>query len=120
MSAGYRLGIDIGGTFTDVVLLSEDTGLIETLKVLTTPADVARGFLEAVDRVLAGARLGPASLRHVVHGTTVATNAIIENNIARTALVVTRGFRDLLEIGFRHNLIDGADHPVIRELAGEL
>jgi len=98
VSAGYRLGIDIGGTFTDVVLLSEETGQIETLKVLTTPEDVAKGFLEAVDYVLANARLGPDAVRHVMHGTTVATNAIIENTIARTALVVTRGFRDLLEI----------------------
>ena len=98
MSAGFRLGIDIGGTFTDVVLLSEETGQIETLKVLTTPEDVAKGFLDAVDEVLATARLKPALVRHVVHGTTVATNAIIENRIARTALVVTRGFRDLLEI----------------------
>ena len=97
MSGGYRLGVDIGGTFTDVVVLSEDTGALETLKILTTPDDVARGFLEAVDRALAG-RLRPETIRHVVHGTTVATNAIIEGRIARTALVVTRGFRDLLEI----------------------
>jgi len=98
VSAGYRLGIDIGGTFTDVVLLSEETGLVETLKVLTTPEDVAKGFLEAIDHVLAAARLRPEDVRHIMHGTTVATNAIIENKIARTALVVTRGFRDLLEI----------------------
>ncbi len=98
MSGGYRLGIDIGGTFTDVVVLSEDTGAVETLKVLTTPDDVARGVLEAVDHAVVAARLRPGSIRHVVHGTTVATNAIIENRTARTALVVTRGFRDLLEI----------------------
>jgi len=98
VSTGYRLGIDIGGTFTDVVLLSEQTGLVDTLKVLTTPEDVAKGFLEAIDYVLARARLRPQGVRHIMHGTTVATNAIIENKIARTALVVTRGFRDLLEI----------------------
>ena len=69
MSGGYRLGIDIGGTFTDVVLLSEETGAIETLKVLTTPEDVAKGLLEAVDHTLAAARLGPQEIRHVVHGT---------------------------------------------------
>ena len=97
MSGAYRLGVDIGGTFTDVVVLSEDTGAVETLKILTTPDDVARGFLEGIDHVVA-ARLRPETIRHVVHGTTVATNAIIENRTARTALVVTRGFRDLLEI----------------------
>ena len=98
MNGGYRIGIDIGGTFTDVVLVSEDTGTVVTLKILTTPDDVAVGFLQAVDQTLAGARVPSQRIRHLVHGTTVATNAIIERTIARTALVVTRGFRDLLEI----------------------
>jgi N-methylhydantoinase A len=98
VTARYWLGIDIGGTFTDVVLVGEESGRIATLKVLTTPRDVAEGFLEAVDCALAAVEVQPTAVRHIVHGTTVATNAIIEKRTASTALVVTRGFRDLLEI----------------------
>ncbi|MBI3978290.1 MAG: hydantoinase/oxoprolinase family protein [Chloroflexi bacterium] len=98
MTAGYRLGIDIGGTFTDAVLLSEETGNIRIVKVSSTPDDLARGFLSSVDQAVVQNGLAAAAVQHFVHGTTVATNAIIEGKTARTALVVTRGFRDLLEI----------------------
>jgi N-methylhydantoinase A len=96
---GYRLGVDIGGTFTDAILIDEESGAFSISKVSTTPSDPSVGFLHAADRILAQAEADPASLRYVVHGTTVATNAIIQRKIARTALITTEGFRDVLEIG---------------------
>ena len=95
----HRLGVDIGGTFTDAILIDEETGRSRISKVPTTPTDPSEGFLAATDRILASAAADPGSLRYVVHGTTVATNAIIQRRIARTALITTEGFRDVLEIG---------------------
>ena len=96
---GHRLGVDIGGTFTDAILIDEATGDFSISKVSSTPTDPSAGFLHATDRILATADTAPGSLRYVVHGTTVATNAIIQRRIARTALITTDGFRDVLEIG---------------------
>ena len=96
---GHRLGVDIGGTFTDAILIDEETGEFRISKVSSTPTDPSEGFLHATDRILASAGADPGSLRYVVHGTTVATNAIIQRRIARTALITTDGFRDVLEIG---------------------
>ncbi|HEX4746022.1 MAG TPA: hydantoinase/oxoprolinase family protein [Gaiellaceae bacterium] len=94
----YRLGIDIGGTFTDATLVDETTGDVRIAKVSSTPSDPSVGFLEAAERILVeGGVEGPA-LRYLAHATTVATNAIIEGNVARTGFVTTDGFRDLLEI----------------------
>jgi N-methylhydantoinase A len=94
----YRLGIDIGGTFTDVILIDEETGAIRTGKVTSTPRDPAIGFMEATHRILRQADVTPAEVAYMVHGTTVATNAIIEGKMARTGFVTTEGFRDMLEI----------------------
>jgi N-methylhydantoinase A len=96
---GYRLGVDIGGTFTDAILIDEETGQSRISKVSSTPSDPSDGFLEVTDRILALAGAAADTLRYVVHGTTVATNAIIQRRIARTALITTRGFSDVLEIG---------------------
>jgi N-methylhydantoinase A len=98
MKPQYRLGIDIGGTFTDATLLDESTGKTWTGKVSTTPADPSRGFMEAVSQLLRQAKVRPQDVRYVVHATTVATNAIIEGKMARTGFITTEGFRDLLEI----------------------
>ena len=95
----YRIGVDIGGTFTDAVLLSEATGETRIAKVPSTPADPSRGFLEAVDRILGLAEAQPDAVSYLVHGTTVATNSLIERKTPRTAFITTHGFRDLLEIG---------------------
>jgi N-methylhydantoinase A len=92
-----RLAADIGGTFTDVVL--EAGGRRRTRKVLTTPAAPEEGVLEGVSLVLEDAGLRFSDIDIFVHGTTLATNAIIERRGARTALVATQGFRDVLEIG---------------------
>lgn len=99
MKAGrYRLGIDIGGTFTDLVLLSDD-GAAAVGKVLTTPHDPAAAVLQGLGELLDRAALSPRHVSHLVHGTTLITNAIIERKGARTGLITTGGFRDALEIG---------------------
>jgi len=94
----YRLGIDIGGTFTDATLIDEDSGKVRIDKVSSTPHDPSLGFCEATRRILREARVEPADVRYVVHGTTVATNAIMEGKTARTGFITTDGFRDMLEI----------------------
>jgi N-methylhydantoinase A len=94
----YRLGIDIGGTFTDATLLDEVTGEVRIAKVSTTPRDPCEGFMEVAQRVLRQAGVPAAEVRFVVHATTVATNAIIEGKVAPTGFVTTDGFRDMLEI----------------------
>ena len=97
MSRRYRIGVDIGGTFTDGMLINSDTGDVLTSKVLTTPDDPSIGFAQAVQKLLASG-VSPGEVDHVVHATTVATNAIIEGKMERTAFVTTAGFRDMLEI----------------------
>lgn len=96
---GYRLGIDIGGTFTDATLIDETTGEMRIGKVSSTPKDPSLGFLEATHRMLRASDISPYQVGYVVHGTTVATNAIIEGKLARTGFITTKGFRDILEIG---------------------
>jgi N-methylhydantoinase A len=91
-----RLGVDIGGTFTDVAL--EAAGRRYSAKVLTTPEAPVRAVLEAIEAVLREAALEPADLSIIIHGTTLATNAIIERKGAKTALLTTEGFRDTIEI----------------------
>lgn len=99
--SSYRLGIDIGGTFTDGVLVDEATGELSLVKVPSTPRDPSVGFMEAVKKILANRGIPPAAVRFAVHGTTVATNTIIEGKGARAAFLATQGFRDLLEIAFQ-------------------
>jgi len=93
-----RLAADIGGTFTDVVL--EHAGRRHSAKVLTTPRAPEAGMLEGIAKVLAVAALAPGDVGVLIHGTTLATNALIERKGARTALVTTAGFRDVLEMGY--------------------
>ena len=93
-----RLAADIGGTFTDVVL--EHAGRRHSAKVLTTPRAPEAGMLEGIAKVLAAAALAPGDVGVLVHGTTLATNALIERKGARTAFVTTAGFRDVLEMGY--------------------
>jgi N-methylhydantoinase A len=91
------LGVDVGGTFTDAVLL--DGERLHTAKVPSTPGEESRGVLDAVEAVLAGAGADPGRIESFTHGMTVGTNALLEERGARTALITTRGFADLLEIG---------------------
>ncbi len=90
-----RIGIDIGGTFTDLVALDEATGAVVDTKALSTPHDLLEGILRCVDQ--AGTRL--ADCRLVIHGTTIGINALLERKGALTGLITTEGFRDVLEIG---------------------
>lgn len=93
----YRVGADIGGTFTDVVLVSQD-GSYRTKKVLSTPDDYARGVVQGLLALLTEIGVGPEGIGEIVHGTTVAGNAILENKGAKVGLITTRGFRDVLEL----------------------
>ncbi len=93
---GARLGVDIGGTFTDVAL--EYRSRRWSAKILTTPAAPERAVIEVIGRVLETAGLAPDDLSLIIHGTTLATNALIERKGARTALLTTEGFRDTIEI----------------------
>ena len=95
----YRIGVDIGGTFTDGTLVDSETGQVTTSKVLSTPADPGAAFISAVQKLLSmDGGIAPETVEHVVHATTVATNAIIEGKLAKTAFITTEGFRDMLEI----------------------
>jgi len=94
----FRLGVDIGGTFTDAILWDDSGGAPRIAKVPSTPHDPAEGFLKAATQIVQQAGLTPEVVGLIVHGTTVATNAIIEGKTSRTAFVTTVGFRDMLEI----------------------
>src|SRR5262245_56452386 len=93
-----QIGVDIGGTFTDIVALDAD-GRLALTKVPTTPKDLLKGTAEALRRVLALAGAAPASVERFIHGTTVATNAVLEQKGAVTAVLATEGFEDILEMG---------------------
>ncbi len=119
MSKRWRVGVDSGGTFTDVCLFDEESGRVEVWKVPSTPDDPSRGIAEGVEqgmrRVAPDAGLPAAAIAYFGHGTTVATNALIQHRGVRTGLVTTDGFRDLLEIGRqkRPDLYDlQADKPL--------
>src|SRR6185369_15127287 len=102
-TAGYAIALDVGGTFTDVALVDEASGRLWVTKTPTTPDDPSTGFIAGVDKALRLAGVAPEALRHVLHGTTTATNAILENKGALSGLLTTAGFRDVLEIG-RHDI----------------
>jgi N-methylhydantoinase A len=100
MSTGrLALAIDIGGTFTDVVVLDQETGRFQAHKELTTPDSPARGVVAGIARLFAREALSYADVGRIVHATTLFTNALIERRGARTGLITTAGFRDTLEIG---------------------
>jgi N-methylhydantoinase A len=95
-----RLAVDIGGTFTDFAL--EVAGKRYSRKVLTTPSAPEQGVLAGIETILADAALLPSDLSLIIHGTTLATNAIIERKGAKTALLATQGFRDSIEMAYEH------------------
>lgn len=95
----WRVGVDSGGTFTDLCLFDEATGRVEVWKVPSTPDDPSRGIAEGVSEGLGRVGAGLADAGYFGHGTTVATNALIQLRGVRTGLIATDGFRDLLEIG---------------------
>jgi len=97
MSTRYRVGVDIGGTFTDIVLLGTD-GTIHTKKISSSVGDYARAIVDGLSELFVETGLAGAAIEEIRHGTTVASNAILEHKGARVGLITTKGFRDVLEI----------------------
>jgi len=110
----FRIGVDIGGTFTDLVMVDTRSGRLFNEKVLTTPHDPSEGVLTGVRLIMAHHDVPAAQVEHVIHGTTLVANALIERKGVPTALVTTDGFRDVLQIGreWRYDIYDLFMQPV--------
>ena len=104
----HKLGIDIGGTFTDLVLLEQHSGKVTFAKTLTTYPDPTLGILSGVEEILDKSKLKAHDIETIVHGTTLVTNAVIERKGAKTGLITTKGFEDVLELGreMRYDIYD--------------
>jgi N-methylhydantoinase A len=96
-----RLGVDVGGTFTDLIFVDDETGAILVHKVATTPEDPSQGTVQGVRQIAEEAQVAPSELDQVFHGTTIATNIVIEHTGARIGMITTEGYRDILHIA-RH------------------
>jgi N-methylhydantoinase A len=127
MSADWRLAVDIGGTFTDVVLFDGESGRVVVDKTLTTPAAPLEGVRTGVQQLLAKAGLRPSDItRPIVHATTLITNALIEGKIGRAAVITTMGFGDTLLIRNEHRYdmydlqIEFPEPPVPRDRVFEI
>ena len=94
----YRLGVDVGGTFTDLLLINEDTGATHTAKVPSTPEDSSIGVLNGIARICDESGVNPSDVSRVMHGTTVATNAVLTGRGAKVGLVTTAGYEDTLQV----------------------
>src|SRR5215510_4326697 len=97
MGPSVRAGVDIGGTFTDIVVLGSD-GSIHTRKVSSSADDYARAIVDGLAEMFRDTGVSGAAIDEIRHGTTIASNAILENKGARVGLITTKGFRDVLEI----------------------
>lgn len=116
---GYKLGVDVGGTFTDLCLFNEDQRETMVLKLPSTPEDPSKAIIEGIENILRLNHVAAHSVQYVVHGTTVGTNAAIERKGAKTALLTTEGFRDLLELARQtrpsiYNLFQDKPEPLIK------
>ena len=96
-----RIGVDVGGTFTDLILVDEEAGRITVDKVPSTPDDPARGVVEGIDRLCEKAGVRLSEIDNLLHGTTVATNIALTHQGAEVGMITTEGFRDILHIA-RH------------------
>ena len=94
----YRLGVDVGGTFTDLLLVHDETGELHRVKTPSTPADPSQGVLTGVRRICEASGVSPGDLDYIMHGTTVATNAMLEGKGARVGLITTQGFKQILHL----------------------
>ena len=111
----YRLGCDIGGTFTDFVLVNDETGEFEINKCLTTPADPSDAVEHGIRELMERSPGFMPEIEEIIHGTTLVINAILERKGAKTGLITTRGFRDVLELGreIRYDAYDiFAEYPL--------
>jgi N-methylhydantoinase A len=97
----WRIGVDIGGTFTDVVLVDEETGRIGAAKAPTTPRDITQGVIDGICQGLTRYRVAPSEVTLLAHATTIVTNALIEKKGAKAGFVTTRSFRDVLSCAGR-------------------
>ena len=126
MTGGYRFGFDIGGTFTDFVLMNSSTGEISSYKTLTTPADPSRAVMEGWEELLQNAGIDGSSVERAIHGTTLITNALIERKGAVALLLTTRGFSDVLDTQkeMRYDIYDlqalPVEHLITRPLRFEI
>jgi hypothetical protein len=107
LMAPFRIGVDIGGTFTDLVMVDAQ-GQLRNEKVLTTPLDPSIGVLTGIQLILDNNGVQASDVENVIHGTTLVANALIERKGVRTALITTEGFRDVLQIGreWRYDIYD--------------
>lgn len=95
---GFRLGVDVGGTFTDLLLINEDSGATFTAKVPSTPSDSSIGVLNGVARICEESNVNPTLIKRVMHGTTVATNAVLTGKGAKVGLITTQGYKQVLQV----------------------
>jgi N-methylhydantoinase A len=107
------IGVDVGGTFTDLVCCDMENGQVVTHKVSTTPHDPSVGVMQGVKKLCERAGAAPSEIAYVFHGTTTATNAVLENKIARTGMITNEGFRDIVHIG-RHQRVE--HYSIMQEL----
>jgi len=101
MGGGIRVGVDVGGTFTDLILVDEEEGRITVDKVPSTPDDPSRSVVEGVQALCAKAGVSLADVDNLLHGTTVATNIVLTHSGAEAGMITTHGFRDVVHIA-RH------------------
>ena len=104
----YKLGFDIGGTFTDFILLNEKSGEIHTHKILTTPEEPSDAVIDGISHLIDKYDIDPKKIVHTTHATTLITNAFIERKGSKTGLICTSGFSDIIEIGneMRYDIYD--------------
>src|SRR6185437_1389428 len=95
---GYRLAIDVGGTFTDLLLFEEKTGNLTLAKTPSTPKDPSVGVLVGINKIAKAANLNPGDISLILHGTTVATNAVLEGKGSKVGLITNRGFEQILHV----------------------
>ncbi|RZA14906.1 MAG: hydantoinase/oxoprolinase family protein, partial [Proteobacteria bacterium] len=107
------IGVDVGGTFTDLVYCDMASGDIAIHKVSTTPDDPSRGVMTGITELCAANDVAPSSIDYVFHGTTTATNSVLENKGAKAGLITNDGFRDIIHIG-RHQRVE--HYSIIQEL----
>jgi len=93
-----KLGVDVGGTFTDLILVDEDNGRMVRAKTPSTPADQSVGVLNGIEKVCRLANIAPSEISHIMHGTTIATNAVLEGKGAKVGLITTEGFKQILHL----------------------
>ena len=107
-TARFRLGVDVGGTFTDFVLINDTTGELFREKCLTTPTDPVIGIMQGVEKLQAAGLMKPEEIKGIAHATTLVTNTLIERKGAKTGLLATGGFRDIIELGsdMRYDMYD--------------